>query len=275
MDTLELHTLICKRDIEWFEKTYKLFKHHSNIDFNVIIHEDGSFTRDDKKRLVDTYNNFKIIDRAKADEEILQFLKGYELCTHFRLSLHHTIFRIKLFDPFYYTKNHNVLYMDADILFCKKPEYILDCFNTKKGFYIRDTWSSYCVPFRDEDNDTLIVRNINAGLTYFPSIQHYSLDEIENCLQILYNHGSRGATHPFLEQTCIAYMISKLQQKGIVFDQLPYPEYCIPTFGKFIPDHNLTTLHLNSSPLVGQWKSDHYNYELNRNQIMHQGCKST
>lgn len=264
MDTLELHTLICNKDIDWFEKTYKLFKHHSGINCSVIIHEDGSFTDDDKKRLLETYNNFEIIERERADHEILSFLKDHDLCTHFRMAQHHTIFRIKLFDPFFFTKNNNVVYMDSDILFCKRPDYMLDSFLHKKGFYIRDTWSSYCVPFRDEDKDTQIIRNVNAGLTYFPTKNHYSLDEIENCLKTLYDHGSRSATHPFLEQTCIAYMISKLKEKNMVFNELPHPEYCIPTFGKFIPDHNLTALHLNSSPLVGQWKEDHYNYELDR-----------
>jgi hypothetical protein len=154
--------------------------------------------------------------------------------------------------------------MDADILFCKKPHVINYSINNKNGFYIKDSWSSYCIPFRDENNDTQIDRFINAGLTYFPTKEHYNLNYVEKCLKILYKHGAENITHQFLEQTCIAYMITQLKREGIQFNQLPHPEYCIPTFGKFIQEHNLTVLHLNSSRLVGSFKNEHYEYELNK-----------
>ena len=264
MENLEIHTLICSRDIEWFEKTYKLFNHYTNLENSIVVHEDGSFTQDDRNRLYDKFNNIEIIDKERSDVEILEFLKDYELCTHFRQSSHHTIFRIKLFDIFYYTKNNNVLYLDSDILFCKEPTFMLDCFKTKTGFYLRDSWSSYCVPFRDEDNNTIVDRFINAGLNYYPTKNSFNLDDIERSLEIMYTHGSRGATHPFLEQSCIAYMITKLRRRGISFVELPHPDYCVPTLNGFISDHGLTALHLNSSPLVGTWKKNHYDHELSK-----------
>jgi hypothetical protein len=264
MDRLEIHTLICKRDIDLFIKTIKLFSFYSKLDFDIIIHEDGSFDEEDSLYVTNILPNTIVINRKFADEHIKEFLKNYELCTHFRFAEHHTIFRIKLFDPFYFTKSNNIIYMDADILFCKNPESLIHHIQNKCGTYLRDTWSAYCVPFRDEDNDTTIDRFINAGLNYYPTKNHYSLDEIEKCLQILYNHGSRGATHPFLEQNCIAYMITQLRRNGIPFSQLPHPDYCVPTFGKFIENHKLTALHLNSSPIVGKWRNEHYEYELNK-----------
>lgn len=264
MERLEIHTLICKRDINWFIATIKLFSYHSKLDFDVIVHEDGSFDQDDIKYLQNSLSNVVVINRRQADEEIKSFLKDYELCTHFRLSEHHTIFRIKLFDQFYYTKSNNLIYMDADILLCNTPLSLIECINNKEGAYLKDTWSAYCVPFRDEDKDTTIYRCINAGFNYYPTKQHYSLHYIEKCLEILYNHGSKGATHPFLEQNCVAYMITKLIQDGVVFKRLPHPEYCVPNFGSFISSHNLTALHLNSSPLVGKWKREHYLHEMNK-----------
>jgi hypothetical protein len=59
-------------------------------------------------------------------------------------------------------------------------------------------------------------------------------------------------------------MITQLRKKGISFNQLPHPDYCVPTFGKFVEEHGLTALHLNSSSLVGKWRNEHYNYELNK-----------
>lgn len=264
MDRLEIHTLICKRDINWFIASIKLFSYYSKLDFDIVIHEDGSFDTDDVKYLNDNLSNVSIITRKQADEGIKEFLKDYELCSHFRFAEHHTIFRIKLFDQFYFTKSNNLIYMDADILVCKTPHALIECIDNKIGSYLKDTWSAYCVPFRDEDRDTTIRRCINAGFNYYPTKSHFGLNHIEKCLEILYNHGSRGATHPFLEQNCIAYMITKLLQNGITFKTLPHPEYCVPTFGSFVANHGLTTLHLNSSPLVGKWKREHYMYELNK-----------
>jgi lipopolysaccharide biosynthesis glycosyltransferase len=264
MDKLEIHTLMCSADIDWLIKTVKLFTHHSELDFNLVVHEDGSFTKNDITKLSSSLDNTSVIGREYADEHIKEFLDNHELCTHFRFSEHHTIFRIKLFDPFFFTKSNNVMYMDSDILFCKKPHELIEYVNNKIGFYLLDMSSAYCVPFRDEDHDTSIYRKINAGLNYYPTKNHYNLDYVEECLSILYQHGSRGATHPFLEQNCIAYMITKLDQSGIQFNQLSNPEYCVPTFGEFIPEHNLTALHLNSSPIIGKWKAEHYQHELKK-----------
>lgn len=264
MDRLEIHTLICQRDIIWFLWTIKLFKHYSNLEYDVIIHDDGSFNDDDVIFLTSNIENCEVIRRKFADENVGEFLKNHDICSHFRFSEHHTIFRIKLFDLFYFSKSNNILYMDADILFCKEPLKIIEYVNNKTGFYLKDKWSSYCVPFRDEDNNGQVDRFINAGLNYYPTKEHYNLDYVEEGLGIMYNHGSRGATHPFLEQSAIAYMITQLRKNGVGFHELPEPEYCVPTFNQYVPEHNLTALHLNSSPLVGKWKTEHYMYELKK-----------
>lgn len=264
METLEVHTLICKRDVQWWIDTIKLFKHHSKLNFITVVHDDGSFDDNDCDVLKNAIIPIKIWRRRDADAEVSKYLINHPNCFHFRYAEHHTIFRIKLFDPFILSESGNVIQMDADILFCKKPNAIIDCINNAWGFYFRDTWSSYCVPFRDEDNDRRVLRFVNAGMTYFPSRSHYSLDEIEKCLDILYKHGSRGATHPFLEQNCIAYLISRIVERGVKFIEMPHPDYCVPTFNEFRADHGLTALHLNSSPLVGRFKAEHYQYELTK-----------
>jgi len=264
MEKLELHTLMCKKDIDWLKKTIKLFSYHSHLNFDLVIHDDGSLDAEDIALLTNSLVNTSVITRKYADAHIGDFLRKHTLSEYFRFAEHHTIFRIKLFDPFYFTMSNNVIYIDTDILFCKTPEFIHECLAKKVGFYLKDMSSAYCVPFRDEDNDKLIYRNINAGLNYYPTKQHYNLDYIEECLEILFSHGSRGATHPFLEQTCIAYMITQLDKAGTPFVQLPHPEYCVPTFGEFRANHNLTALHLNSSPLIGKWKTEHYEQELTK-----------
>lgn len=259
--TLETHTLLHRKDIELFKNTIHLFKHYYNQPFTPVVHEDGSFTDEDIKSLKDQVENVEVIIRKEADKKVDILLQNHPLCHHFRFSSHHTIFKVKLFDPFILSKSCNVLSLDSDILFCKTPEELIQNVEKKIGCYLRDSWSAYCVPFRDEDGNEEIKRFINAGLTYFPTKHHYSLDLIEECLNILYNNGSRGATHPFLEQTCIAYLVTK--QKDL-FKQLPYPDYCVPTFGEFNKEHNLTALHLNSSPLVGKFRKEHYKYELDK-----------
>jgi hypothetical protein len=272
METLEVHTLICKRDVQWWIATVNLFKHYSGLDFRTVVHEDGTLDEEDWVRLTQAITPCKIWRRAEADAVMVDKLKDYPCCSHFRFSAHHTVFKIKLFDPFLLSESHNVIQMDADILFCKTPTALLENISQKIGCYFRDTWSSYCVPFRPEDEreDAIwvhrpvppVIHNINAGMSYVPTTNHYSLPDIERGLEILYDHGSKGATHPFLEQSGLAFMITKRIEAGIAFRELPHPDYCIPTFGQFIAEHGCTALHLNSSGLVGSYKKDHYNYEL-------------
>lgn len=261
---LEVHTLLHRKDIPLYINTHKLFKHYYGDQFIPVIHEDGSFTELDVQNLKEVVPDIRVILRHDADRRIKSHLENFELCSHFRFAEHHTIFRIKLFDPFLLSESKNVLYLDSDILFCKTPTELINCIKQGVGCYLRDSWSAYCVPFRDEDNDTTIDRFINAGLTYFPTEDHFSLKYIEECLSILYENGSRGATHPFLEQNCIAYLITQQKKTPNTFVQLPHPEYCVPTFGRFLPDHNLVALHLNSSPIVGKYRDEHYTYELSK-----------
>lgn len=261
---LEVHTLLHRKDIPLYIKTYTLFNHYFEEEFIPVIHEDGSFTSLDVENLKELIPNIEVILREDADTKVKLLLQNFELCDHFRFAEHHTIFRIKLFDPFLLSTSKNVLYLDSDVLFCKKPYALLENIDKRVGCYLRDSWSAYCVPFRDEDNDTTIDRFINAGLTYFPTQDHFSLPYIEECLSILYQHGSRGATHPFLEQNCIAYLITQQKKTSNTFVQLPHPDYCVPTFGEFTPNHNLTALHLNSSPLVGRYRENYYSHEVSK-----------
>ena len=62
MEKLEIHTLICKRDIDWFLKTIKLFSHYTEKKFEIVIHEDGSFEPSDFSFLYGVLNNLTIIE---------------------------------------------------------------------------------------------------------------------------------------------------------------------------------------------------------------------
>jgi len=59
-------------------------------------------------------------------------------------------------------------------------------------------------------------------------------------------------------------MITQLRREGTIFNELPHPDYSVPTLGSFISEHGRTALHLNSSPLVGPWKKEHYLYEMDK-----------
>jgi len=261
MERLELHVLLCSRDVELLVNTQKLWRYYFSLDYDLIIHDDGSLSEELISTLETKLNSCRVIRRSWADESIKSFLTNYENSFHFRTSEHHTIFKIKLFDPFFFSESKNLMVVDSDILLCKHPLELEKLINENRGCYLRDSWTSYCVPFRNEDRDTTIKRFINAGFVYYPSLKNFSMDYIEECLSILYNNGSRGATHPFLEQTCVAYQITKQKNR---FTQLSHPEYCVGSMGKFVPNHNKTMLHLTSSPLSGKFRQQHLNFELSK-----------
>ena len=108
METLEVHTLICKRDVQWWIDTIKLFKHHSKLNFITVVHDDGSFDDNDCDVLKNAIIPIKIWRRKDADAEVSKYLINHPNCFHFRYAEHHTIFRIKLFDnnPFETLKLH-------------------------------------------------------------------------------------------------------------------------------------------------------------------------
>lgn len=262
LEPLKVCTLLCTKDVDLYINTMRFFNYYYGNDYIALVHEDGSLTEKDVYKLKKHVNSLKIIYRKDADERIGEYLNNHPNCNFFRKAEHHTIFRMKLFDPIFLNGQNNILLMDSDILFCKRPTKLIEFVNNKVGTYLLDTWTSYCLPFRDEDNDMVMIKKINAGLIYYPTISHFNLDLVEECLDIMFIAGKdRNLTHPFFEQTCHAYNISKNIN---LFNQLPHPDYCVVAYHEPLLNHGHTALHVNNNPYAKTHKEVYYMHELNK-----------
>jgi hypothetical protein len=73
---LEIHSLVCHRDAYNYVLMIKSFLRFYN-DVTVVVHDDGSLTKKDKRMLKNHIKNINIIDRGYADVKIDKILDNY------------------------------------------------------------------------------------------------------------------------------------------------------------------------------------------------------
>lgn len=241
---LEIHSLICNRDVVMAINNFKsLQKFEEFTDVVIYLHDDGSLSETDKQ-LLSKIPNIEFIDRKWADNEIEKFLVNHPYCKEYRLggnkiNLWH---KIKSFDYFYFSKTKKVLGMDTDLLFMRKPEEVVDLINKNTPFYYPDIQSAYC--FNEPKNEIPRLENVNTGLIFIPSEEYYSIDAIEHALSNLI----RGGVNFFpswIEQSAFAHMFKVID--GYV--SLPIEKYRIPYFQNVDIDL-VECLHFVSYPAV-------------------------
>jgi len=202
---LEIHTLICKRDILMAINNFKsLQKFEEFKSLPVYLHDDGSLTDSDIELLSDIKNTI-VIKRVDADKEIKQYIKDYPNCVSYRLgnnpiNLWH---KIKTFDYFFFSKSKKILGMDTDLLFMKRPENLINLINTNTPFYFPDCQSSYC--FNEPKSEILVPEKVNTGLIYIPSEDFYNINSLEFALTNLVGKGVNYFPS-WIEQSAYAHM---------------------------------------------------------------------
>ena len=92
--------------------------------YPLVIHEDGSFSDGDVRLVSRHFPGARVIRRAEADRAILAELdaRGLERCADFRRT---SVFALKIFDLQHYAEGRRVCYVDADVLFHRRPAALL------------------------------------------------------------------------------------------------------------------------------------------------------
>lgn len=245
MDNIEIHTLICKKDIILAINNFKsLCKFEEFSSMSIFLHDDGSLNSTDKEILISAISNSSVIDRKTADAEISQYLVDHPLCAKFRLidSHIHLWHKIKLFDYFFFSKTKKILGMDTDLLFMRKPESVIKFLRENIPFYFPDLQNAYC--FNEPKTEIPIIDKVNTGLMYIPSESFYNLDSIECALTNLLR-GDINYFPSWIEQSAFAHMFYK-DGNYKVLDPL---KYRIPYFQSVDID-SIECLHFVSYPAV-------------------------
>lgn len=244
MTDLEIHTLVCKRDMPMALNNFKsLQKFEEFSGVPVFLHDDGSLDELDRE-ILSEIGNASVIGRDYADSEIRKHIGDYPNCMSYRLgkgdiNLWH---KIKLFDYIFFSKTKKILGMDADLLFMKKPHDAIEKIRSETPFYFPDCQSSYC--FNEPKNDIGVPPKVNTGLIFIPSEENYDIKSIEFALKNLVGTGVNYFPS-WIEQSAFAHMF--FNDGGYV--SLDEERYRIPYF----QDVNVSVaecLHFVSYPAV-------------------------
>ena len=241
---IEIHTLICKRDILLAINNIKSFQKFEEFSqMPIILHDDGSLDDEDINLLSDI-KNIEIIRRDYADREIEKFIKDYPNCMSYRLGGSHINLwhKIKTFDYFFFSKTKRIIGMDTDLLFIRKPQNVIDLINTNTPFYFPDCQSSYC--FNEPKSEVPVPERVNTGLIFIPSEDYYNINHLEFALSNLI----RGGINYFpswIEQSAYAHMFH-MDGRYVSLDD---NKYKIPYFQQ-VDISLIECLHFVSYPAV-------------------------
>ena len=110
-DDLEVHILCGKKDLTILAWALKSFLYYSGLKPKIIIHNDGTLTFKFQRLIELKFSNLTVVNSIKLEGTIL--LK-------------------KLIDVFASAKANNVIVMDSDIIFYKRPREMIDFIKNDK-----------------------------------------------------------------------------------------------------------------------------------------------
>ena len=147
---LEVHNLVCHRDISIALICLKSLLATSQEKLQIIVHDDGSLTDEDKTFIRAQLPNSTLVSRDHADHELAIVLDGLPTIRKARLKLPHLL---KVLDVPMLCRSDNVCFVDSDVLFLRAhrglfeisktrsacARFILDI-RTCHGFRLKDFW---------------------------------------------------------------------------------------------------------------------------------------
>jgi hypothetical protein len=195
---LTLHGLVCHRDLEMALLCLGSILKYSDQPLKLIIHDDGSLTKEDQQLLLETLKGSKIIPRSEADEQMQEHLKNYSHCQRYR-SEH--IYGLKLLDIALLSRG-DFAYCDSDILFFRPFQNLFTWPDQEtSAIFMQDYVNAYSMlPWELIGSDEpKLVSKVNAGLSMIRK-SAYDLDFIDWFL------GQERFRHKvgWLEQSCWA-----------------------------------------------------------------------
>lgn len=182
----------------------------------VYIHEDGTFTKRDRKALSALFPMATIIDyRASTQKAISKWLVDYPVTRGYRANPDF-IWTVKLIDPFFISTRPYVLVLDTDLLWFKKPWDLFDHLDDFRQPIFWPANSSWNFPLKG--GESLRSGPLNTGLVLYER-RRFQLDLIEEfCQKIGPDLGP-----PLLDQPGYVYTLAKLVNPAA----LPIERYII------------------------------------------------
>lgn len=224
--TLPVHTLICHAHVDLALACLKSLLRYSADPFSLILHEDGSLTPEDHKRLDAGLNRPRIIDRTDADSRMHEILRPFPALQRFRQS---NLFALKILDVCLLTDDPIIAYCDCDVLFLKRFSNLYRIPEGAGGIMMQDAQSAYSIRSWHllSSPSLCLAKDANAGLL---CLHRKSMD-----LPLLNSFVARPLSSTkeyFTEQTCWAilahaYSFQLYDAHQVAFPSIPVPPEAI------------------------------------------------
>jgi hypothetical protein len=165
MSVPSLRTLLCHRDVDLAIHCLDSAMRLSADPVQVVIHEDGSLTPEDREKLAKGLPGSRILDRQVADDLMAGRLAAYPNARAFREG---SVWGLKLLDVVM-AEPGLCFYLDSDIRFFRPFRGLfVDASTRGRCVFLRDTvWQAYSIrPWHLLDQRGLrVASGINTGLT--------------------------------------------------------------------------------------------------------------
>ncbi len=174
-----LHMLLCHEHVNMALWSLKSFVYASRRSPTILIHDDGSLTGQDAALLERHLTRTTVVSRRIADARNADALQAHPRCLEMRQSPNF-VCALKLFDPWVFSPSDQVVLVDSDILFFRRPDELLECVDTRSACFNSDYQDAYAVSaeaLRAELGSMPLPR-VNAGLVAM-NRRHFDLDLIE------------------------------------------------------------------------------------------------
>jgi len=205
----------------------------------LLVVDDGTLTSEDTRLLRRHFPSIRIVSRRKAQADIPRLLKMYPNCLkYWNTSAYH--YNKKLFDPILFSQAANIILLDADIIFFRKPRRIKQWIDGKIKQPLHMAYNaSYlqkeaAISFPEQPRDKKeirvnrelylrhpSVRTFNSGILCMPR-SCFSLPHIEKILRSFRDYGLKDEW--FLEQFTLALLVKKTARRTIA---LPPDQYVV------------------------------------------------
>jgi hypothetical protein len=175
---INVHTMLRHCDVGLALKCFNSLIKFSCQPLSMVIHDDGSLTRDDSKLLSDELPGSKIIFKQEADAIMEAVLKPYPNAYKFRQD---DIFSLKLLDIPLMEKD-DIAYCDCDIMFFRPFDQLFSWPDEKtSAIFMMDPFDE-CYSIRPwhllGQGALKLSSSVNVGLIFFRK-RAYDLDYVE------------------------------------------------------------------------------------------------
>jgi hypothetical protein len=168
-DPLEVHSLVCARDVPMSLWSLRSFVARSGVRPHIVVHDDGTLSQEHRELYARHFDGIRVLDEATTSARMDELLAPWPTCRRYRRSPNFYCAR-KLFDPVFLSQADAVLLIDSDILFFSRPTELLGHVHDGRACFGSDYQDAYASPLA-ELNDWRrepVLPRVNAGLLHIP-----------------------------------------------------------------------------------------------------------